>query len=74
MFYLVTIVVVAALAVALAPKPPEQTPPSLEDIDVPSVKRGKPIPKVFGTVIIDSPTNVSYSDIGYHPVKTKGGK
>lgn len=63
-----------AISLALAPKPPSRRPPSLSEIDVPTAEEGKPIPVVFGTVVVQSPNVVWYGDLAYRPVKTKGGK
>ena len=52
MWYLVVIVVAALVSVALAPKPPEPKPASLSDVDAPTAEEGRPIPVVFGTVLL----------------------
>ena len=72
--YLVVAVIIAVAAVAMAPRPPEPKPPTLRDIDVPTAEEGRPIPVVFGTYVVRSPNIVWYGDLGYKPVKSKGGK
>jgi len=67
-------VVIAVLAVALAPKPPDATPAALGDIDVPTADGGRPIPVCFGTNLVTGPNVVWYGDLGYKKVKTKSGK
>lgn len=74
MEYLVYAIIVVILAVALQPKPPVPTPPSLSDIDVPTAEEGRPIPKVFGRYLVKSPNIVWYGDLGYNEVKAEGGK
>lgn len=74
MIYLVYAAIVVVLAFALQPKPPGQTPPSLSEIDVPTASQGKPVPKVFGQRIVQSPNVVWYGDLGYNKIKSSGGK
>lgn len=74
MAYLVYAIVVVVLAIALAPRTPGQKPASLEEIDVPTAQEGKPIPKVFGRRIVQSPNIVWYGDLGYNKVKKSGSK
>lgn len=74
MAYLIYAVIVVIIAVALVPKPPGQTPPSLSEIDVPTAQQGKPVPKVFGQRIVQSPNIVWYGDLGYNKIESKGGK
>ena len=52
MWYLVVIVVAALVSVALAPKPPELQTSVLSDVDAPTAEEGRPIPVVFGTVLL----------------------
>lgn len=72
--YLVVAVVVAVAAYAMAPKPPEPQPPMLKDFDVPTAEEGRPVPVIFGTVVVKSPNIVWYGDLDYVPIKSKGGK
>jgi hypothetical protein len=72
--YLVVAIVVAIAAYAMAPKPPEPKPPMLKDFDVPTAEQGRPVPVVFGTVVLKSPNIVWYGDLAYTPIKSKGGK
>ena len=74
MGYLVFSVIVVILAFALQPSPPKQKVPSLSDLNIPTVGQGKPIPKVFGQRIVQSPSIVWYGDLGYNKVKADGGK
>ncbi len=72
--YLILLAVVVVLAIALQPKPPIPQPPSLSDIDVPTAEQGRAIPKVFGTIVVQSPNIVWYGDLGYTAIKSEGGK
>ena len=72
MGYIIYAVIVVILAFALQPKTPGTKPASLSDIDVPTAKQGKPIPKVFGQRILQSPNIVWYGDLGYNKVRGKG--
>ncbi len=74
MGYVIFAIVVAVLAFALQPKPPESTPSSLREGDIPTAEEGKAIPKVFGKRIIQSPNIVWYGDLGYNKVKKSGSK
>ena len=74
MIYLAVLLVVVVLAFALQPKTPEPKPSSLSDIDAPTAQEGKPIPKVFGTRVVQSPNIVWYGKLGYNKITTKGGK
>lgn len=72
--YLVVLLVAAVVSIALAPKPPQPTPPSLEDVEVPTAEQGKPIGVAFGEVWIDSPNVVWYGDLRTEPIRKSGGK
>ena len=71
MIYLVYAAIVVVLAFALQPKTPGAKPANLNEISVPTAKQGKPIPKVFGQRIVQSPNIVWYGDMGYNKVKGK---
>lgn len=66
--YLAVMVIGSILAYALAPKPPKQRAPALEDFDVPTAESGRPIPWVFGTRKIKDPNCIWYGDL---EVRTK---
>jgi len=76
MFWIVIAILAIAVvaAIALGPKPPQAPDPALDEIDIPSADEGKPIPVVFGTMVVKSPNVVWYGDISYEPVKVSGGK
>jgi len=74
MWYLVVIIVAALVSVALAPKAPEPKPASLSDVDAPTAEEGRPIPVVFGTVLLRGANVVWYGDLEADPIRKKGGK
>ena len=71
MGYVLFALVVVVLAVVLQPKMPQVKPPELSELDLPTVKQGKPIPKVFGRRIVTSPSVVWYGDLAYNNVRGK---
>lgn len=62
------------LTIALAPKPVEPKPASLTDFDIPTADNNRPIPVVFGTVVIKGANVVWYGDLVTSPIYKKGGK
>jgi hypothetical protein len=76
MFFLVVLLVVALVAVVVAMQPQksqDSAPASLKDFTVPTAEKGKPIPVVFGTVLVQSPNVVWYGDLYYKAIKSGGG-
>ncbi len=61
--YLAVVIVGSLIAYALAPKPPKQKPPSLEDFDLPTAEEGRSIPWIFGTYRITDPNIIWYGDL-----------
>ncbi|MBL4908944.1 MAG: hypothetical protein JKX78_02805 [Alteromonadaceae bacterium] len=74
MEYLIYIIIVIIIAVALQPKPPGAKPATLSEVDAPTAQQGKPIPKVFGTWVVQSPNIVWYGDLSYTKIFSEGGK
>ncbi len=74
MWQLVYYIVVLALAYAMMPKPTEPKPATMSDIDLPTAEPGRPLPVVFGTVLLQDANVVWYGDLDYEAVKTKSGK
>ena len=62
------------MSVAFQPKTPEPTPTALGDLDIPTAEPGRPIPVVFGDVVVRSPNIVWYGDLFTRKIKTGGGK
>lgn len=46
----------------------------LKDFDVPVAEQGRPVPVVFGTVLVEGANVLWYGDLSSTPIKTKGGK
>lgn len=72
--YLIVLAISAVVSYALAPKPPAPKPAALSDFDIPQAEEGRPIPVVFGTVLVTGPNVVWYGDLGADAIVTKGGK
>ncbi len=66
-------VVAIILALVLAPKAAQHTPPEFEELDVPTAEEGRPIPVVFGTFTVKSTNTVWYGDIAYEPILSDSG-
>lgn len=62
-------VVAAVVSYALAPKPPQPSPPSVEDIQAPTAEEGRPLGVVFGTVWVTGPNVVWYGDTSIEPIQ-----
>lgn len=62
-FQIVLLIISYAISYALAPKPPKPKPASLSDFDVPTADASRPIPVVFGTVLVTGPNVVWYGDL-----------
>jgi len=71
---LILLVVSYIVSAALAPKPPKPKPEALEDFDIPVAEQGRPVPVVFGTILISGPNVLWYGDLRTTPIKSKGGK
>jgi len=62
---------VAVYSVMNAPKAPDAT---VQTADAPTASEGRPIPVVFGTVLIRDPNIVWYGDLNTIPIVSSGGK
>lgn len=71
---IISALIVRAIALTQMPGPLEPSPTSLEDFNAPTAEPGRPVPVVFGTVLLKAPNVVWYGDLGYQQVKTGGGK
>lgn len=74
MWNLILLVASYFLYAALTPKPPAPRPAELTDFDAPTADEGRPIPVVFGAVLLTGPNVVWYGDLGTEPIKSSGGK
>ena len=67
--------VTGLIAAALAPRPPKAAPPAaLEDFNAPTADEGRPVPVIFGTVLIKSANVVWYGDLKIKAIRTKSSK
>ena len=66
----------SAISYALSPRPTTEKPQAagLADFSIPTAEEGRPIPVVFGTVLITGPNVVWAGDLKVAPIKKKGGK
>ncbi|MCC6007210.1 MAG: hypothetical protein JJU40_06000 [Rhodobacteraceae bacterium] len=66
----------AAIPYALSPRPRVETPRAagLDDLSLPTAEEGRPIPVVFGTVLITGPNVVWVGDLRVEPIRRRGGK
>ena len=71
---IVLIIAAVVLSIALAPKPPKPKPASITDFEVPTAEEGRPVPVVFGTVIVKGANVVWYGDLSARPFYASGGK
>jgi hypothetical protein len=71
---IILLVVSYFVSAALAPKPPKPKPAALEDFDIPVAEQGRPIPVIFGTMLITGPNVLWYGDLRSTPITSSGGK
>ncbi|MFN3615207.1 MAG: hypothetical protein ACK4WC_11710 [Rubrimonas sp.] len=66
----------SAISYALSPRPRVETPRAagLDDVSLPTAEEGRPIPVVFGTVLITGPNVVWAGDLRVDPIRKSGGK
>lgn len=72
--YIIVFIIALVVCYAMQPKAVQPTPPSLDDMDIPTAEPGRCIPVVFGTRLLKSPNIVWYGDLRYDAVKTDSGK
>jgi hypothetical protein len=73
-FGLIVLALASMIYIALAPKPPAPKPKPLSDVDAPTAEEGRPIPVVFGSVLLRGSNVVWYGDLEAVPIKKKAGK
>jgi hypothetical protein len=72
--YIVVLVVAAVISNAMRPRPPEPKAAALDELDIPTAEEGRPIPVVFGCVLIKSPNVVWAGDLAVDPIRTVRNK
>jgi hypothetical protein len=60
--WLLVAIAFQVIAFLLRPKPKTQKPPEAQDLENPVAERGKPVPVVFGTVIVKGLNVLWYGD------------
>jgi len=71
-FYYIAILIVSSVVMAaIAPKP---KPPPAQKGTIPTIKDGKRVLRVYGTVWIDDPMQLAMKQLDAEPIKKKGGK
>lgn len=73
-YFVISLIVSYAVSVALAPKPETPKAAALADFELPTAEEGRPIPVVFGTVMISGPNVVWYGHLKTKKIKSGGGK
>ena len=68
--------VLSAISYALSPRPKTEKPRAagLDDFSLPTAEEGRPIPVIFGTVLITGANVVWAGDLKVTPIRKKGGK
>jgi hypothetical protein len=73
-WYIAVFIVALVVAYASMPKPQNQKPAGLGDIETPTAEVGREIPVLFGTRDLNGPNVVWYGHLRTVAVKKKGGK
>jgi hypothetical protein len=73
-WFVVVFIVALVLAASAIPKPQEQKPAGLSDVQAPTAEEGREIPVLFGTKDIKGANVVWYGDFSTTAIKSKGGK
>lgn len=73
-WYIVVFIVALVAAYSMMPKPQNQPPAGLGDIQAPTAEEGREIPVLFGTRDVAGPNVVWYGDLRVDPIRKKGGK
>lgn len=53
---------ISVIAYLLMPKPKPPKPPAVEDLNNPTAEAGRPIPVVFGSIMVSGMNNIWYGD------------
>lgn len=69
---IVIAIVAAVISIVMRPKQVPPYPAQLSDFTAPTADAGRPIPVVFGTVLVQAPNVVWYGDLSAKPIKMKG--
>lgn len=70
---IILMIVAAALSMAMRPKPVPPPAAQLSDFQVPTADAGRPIPVIFGTVLMKGPNVVWYGNLSATPIPAPSG-
>ncbi|CAJ0862007.1 MULTISPECIES: hypothetical protein [Ralstonia] len=73
-FSVAVLIVTALLSTALRPRQKDPPAATLQDVNVPTVDQGTPVPVVFGEVWIENWMVLWYGDLRVTPIKSGGKK
>lgn len=73
-WYIVVFIVGLVVSFAMMPKPQNQKPAGLGDIQAPTAEVGREIPVLFGERDLEGPNVCWYGDFQAVAIKKKGGK
>lgn len=65
---LILMIIAMILSLVLRPKPIPPFAAQLSDFHVPTADAGRPVPVIFGTVLIKGPNVVWYGDLSAEPI------
>ena len=68
---LVLSIALSLLASALMPRPKAETPPASDPLEAPTADAGRPIPVIFGDLIVKDPNCLWFGDISIRMKKVK---
>lgn len=70
---LIYFVITILLSVALAPKPKAPRQATIDDFKIPTAQEGRPIPVIFGEVVVTGSNCVWYGDLNIKSLKKRAG-
>lgn len=72
--YLIILIATIAISLAMAPKPPQRAPESVEDSGIPTADPSRFAPVLFGTRTIKKSNVVWFGDLLTIPIYADSGK
>lgn len=70
---LIYFVITIIISVALAPKPKAPRQATIDDFKIPTAQEGRPIPVIFGEVVVTGSNCVWYGDLSVKSLKKRAG-
>jgi hypothetical protein len=70
---LIMMIIASVLSMVLTPVPPPPRAASISDFKVPTAEAGRPVPVIFGTVMLKGPNVVWYGNLFTDPIPYSGG-